>query len=137
MTMNTTHMTMTRIYDLADDHELVEKVQSATLTTTDFGIVPEVALYGSQEWWQAINDGRIPQHVIDGVICDVFTSGESNWPQFEIDCNGHKTVWTRFGNPQLYEIGQRVKLAYVVQRPKKSWTGDPFQKEVLSIDVET
>ena len=130
-------MAMKRIYALADDHELVAHVQRATLTTTEFGIIPDIALYGSKEWWQAIEDGRIPQHVIDGVISDVFTSGETNWPQFEIDCSGSKTVWTRFGDPQSYEIGQRVKLAYVVQRPKKSWTGDPNQKEVLSIDVET
>lgn len=129
-------MNMKRIYDLRDDHDLVAKVQSATLTTTDFGIIPEIALYGSQEWWQAIEDGRIPRHVIDGVITDVFTSGESNWPQFEIDCDGSRTVWTRFGDPQSYEIGKRVKLTYVVQKPKKSWTGDPYQKEVLSIDIE-
>jgi hypothetical protein len=129
-------MIMTRIYDLADDHELVEKVQSATLTTTDFGIVPEIVLYGSQEWWQAIEDGRIPRYEIDGVITDVFTSGESNWPQFEIESNGSKTIWTRFGDPRSYEIGARVKLTYVIQKPKRSWTGDPHQNEVLSIDVE-
>mgnify|MGYP003332744306 CR=1 FL=1 len=92
--MIVTTMNTMRIYDLADDHDLVSKVQRATLTTTDFGIIPEIALYGSQEWWQAIRDGRIPQHVIDGVISDVFTSGESNWPLFEIDCGGSKTVWT-------------------------------------------
>ena len=129
-------MTMTRVYDLAVDNELVAKVQRATLTTSDFGIIPEVALYGSPEWWQAIEDGRIPPHVIEGEVCDVFTSGESNWPQFEIDSNGQKTVWTRFGNADSYSIGQRVRLRYVVQKAKKSWTGDPYQKEVLSIDIE-
>jgi hypothetical protein len=128
---------MKRIYDLSNDHELVEKVQRATLTTTDFGIVPEIALYGSTEWWEAIEDGRIPKHAIDGVISDVFTSGDSNWPQFEIDCNGSKTVWTRCGDPLSYEVGQRVKLIYVVQKPRRSWTGDLYQKEVLSIDVES
>ena len=129
-------MVSTRLYDLANDHELIEKVQHATLTTQEFGLVPEVALYGSVEWWQAIEDGRIRLHRIEGVISDVFTSGESNWPQFEIDANGKKTVWTRFGNASEYHIGDRVRLAYVVQKPKKSWTGEPFQNEVLTIDVE-
>lgn len=129
-------VSMKRIYDLAEDHELIEKVQRATLTTPDFGIIPEIAIYGSHEWWQAIEDGRIPRHVIDGVISDVFTSGESNWPQFEVDSNGSKTVWTRFGDPRLYASGQRVRLVYVVQQPKRSWTGNPYQNEVLSIDVE-
>jgi len=63
------------------------------LTTIDFGFVPEIALYGSRQWWQAMEDGRIPLHQIEGVVSDVFTSGESNWPQFEIDSNGAK----RFG----------------------------------------
>lgn len=130
-------MAMTRIYDLAEDHELVARVQSATLNTTDFGIVPEVALYGSPAWWQAIDDGRIPKHVVEGVISDVFVSGESNWPQFEIDSHGTKSVWTRHGNPRLYEIGRHVKVTYVAQRPKKTWTGDTYQNEVLSIDAET
>jgi len=130
-------MTMTRIYDLARDHELVEKVQRATLTTSDFGLVPEIALYGSEAWWQAIEDGRIQRHVLDGVVCDVFTSGESNWPQIEIDCDGQKSIWTRFGDPEVYAIGQRIRITYVVQRPKKSWTGSLFQNEVLSIEVET
>ncbi|MCH7725028.1 MAG: hypothetical protein IH991_00905 [Planctomycetes bacterium] len=129
-------MSATRIYDLAEDHELIEKVQHATLTTTDFGLVPEVALYGSREWWRAIEDARIPLHTIEGVISDVFVSGESNWPQFEIDSNGHKTTWTRFGDSDAYQIGNRVRLTYVVQKPKKSWTGDPFQNEVLSIEIE-
>jgi hypothetical protein len=129
-------MARTRLYSLADDHELIEKVQKATLTTQEFGIVPEVALYGSTEWWQAIEDGRIPVHRIEGVISDVFTSGESNWPQFEIDSNGEKTIWTRFGNVGAYHIGDRVSLSYVVQKPKKSWTGQPFQNEVITIEVE-
>jgi len=136
--MNTTRteMVTTRLYDLAEDHELIAKVQHATLTTTDFGLVPEIALYGSREWWQAIEEERIPLHRIEGVISDVFTSGESNWPQFEIDSNGEKTIWTRFGDANAYHIGDQVRLTYVVQKPKKSWTGDPFQNEVISIDVE-
>lgn len=50
--------------------------------------------------------------------------------------NGEKTVWTRFGDHSLFEIGRRVKLEYVVQKPKKSWTGSPHQNEVLKISIE-
>lgn len=125
-----------KVYDLSDDDELVEKVQNATLNTTDFGLVPEIALYGSTEWWKAISHGRIKKHEIEGIITSVFSSGDSNWPQFEIDSNGKKTVWTRFGDHSLYEVGRRVRLEYVVQKPKKSWTGSPYQNEVLSISVE-
>ena len=124
------------VYDLSDDNELIAKVQNATLNTTDFGLVPEIALYGSTDWWEAISSGLIQKHEIDGVITRVFSSGDSNWPQFEVDANGEKSVWTRFGDQSLYEVGRRVKLEYVVQKPKKSWTGSPCQNEVLTISVE-
>ena len=47
MTTINKNMTMTRVYDLAVDNELVAKVQRATLTTSDFGIIPEVAFRDS------------------------------------------------------------------------------------------
>lgn len=125
-----------KVYDLSEDDELIEKVQNATLNTNDFGLVPEIALYGSEEWWEAISSGLIQTHLVEGVITDVFSSGDSNWPQFEIDDNGRKTVWTRFGNQNLYEVGRRAKIEYVQQKPKKSWAGSPYQNEVLRICVE-
>jgi|GEM_PF-3541050 len=125
-----------KVYDLSDDNKLIKEVQHATLNTTDYGLVPEVALYGSEDWWQAIEVGTIPKVVIKGVITDVFTSGDSNWPQFEIDANGEKTVWTRFGDCDFYEVGCNVELEYVVQKAKKAWIGSPYQNEVLKISIE-
>lgn len=49
----------TKIYDLAEDQELISKVQKATLDTQDYGLVPEVALFGSKEWWEAKKFRRI------------------------------------------------------------------------------
>lgn len=125
-----------KVYDLSNDDELIGKVQNATLNTTDFGLVPEIALYGSTEWWEAISNGMIQKHKIEGIITSVFSSGDSNWPQFEVESNDEKTVWTRFGDHSLYEVGRRVKLEYVVQKPKKTWTGSPYQNEVLTISIE-
>jgi hypothetical protein len=126
-----------KVYDLSDDDELVANVQDATLNTKDFGLIPEIALYGSMLWWEAISTGLIQKHLIEGVIARVFTSGDGIWPQFEIDDHGKKTVWTRFGDQSLYEVGRNVKLEYVVQKPKKSWTGSPYQNEVLKICIES
>ena len=124
-----------KAYDLSDDDELVAKVQNATLNTTDFGLVPEIALFGSKEWWDAISSGLIQKHEIEGEITRVFVSGASSWPLFEIDSDGDVTIWTRFGDHNLYVVGRRVKLEYVVQKPKKSWTGSPYQNEVLTISI--
>ena len=124
-----------KVYDLSDDDELVAKVQDATLNSKDFGLIPEVALYGSDEWWEAIASGAISTYHVEGVITDVFTSGDSHWPQFEVDDGKEKTVWTRFGNQELYTVGRQVKVEYVQQKPKKSWTGSSYQNEVLRISV--
>jgi hypothetical protein len=37
-------------YVLATDQEAISLVQRAMLTTKDFGVVPEVAMFGSDEW---------------------------------------------------------------------------------------
>ena len=49
------------IYDLSQDHRRVKRIQKATLETEDMGLLPEIALFGSNEWWNAIKDGRIPK----------------------------------------------------------------------------
>jgi len=125
-----------KIYDLAQDKELVSKVQQATMQTKDYGLVPEVALYGSKDWWEAIEKGVIQKHEIVGTISRVYMSGHNDWPEFEIDSDGEKSSWTRVGSDDFYEVGRRIKLVYVVQKAKKSWTGSPYQKEVISVHVQ-
>jgi hypothetical protein len=61
------------------------------------GLEPEVALYGSDDWWGAIADGRISKHEARGTITRLFVSGHGDWPELELDSNGTKTNWTRFG----------------------------------------
>lgn len=124
------------VYDLAQDKELVSKVQKATLETKDYGIVPEVALFGSKDWWDAIRNGTIPKHKIVGVISRVYLSGHNDWPEFEIDSDGEITRWTRVGADNFYKVGHKVTLEYVVQKAKKSWTGSPYQNEVISVYIQ-
>jgi hypothetical protein len=127
------HWIWLKAYDLNEDRETIGLVQKATLTTTDFGLVPDVALFGSPEWWQAIKDGRIATHTEEGTISRVYWSGHGDWPQFEITAQGRKTQWTRAGNHSLYEEGMDAKVVYVMQLARKHWLGDQRQKEVLRI----
>lgn len=122
-------------YDLAEDKETVDAVQRATLTTKEFGLVPEVALYGSDEWWAAIADGRIQKHTVRGIISRVFMSGHGDWPEFELDSGGVKTRWTRLGKPALYAVGSEAEVEYVLQKPRTKWS-DEEQKEVLRVLVK-
>ncbi len=128
-------MSWQKIYDLADNPKLIEQVQKATLETDDYGFVPEVALYGSQEWWNAIAEGRIEQQAIEGRISRVYMSGHNDWPEFELESCGERSCWTRFDYNTSYQVGRRIRIEYVWQKAKKAWVGSNTQKEVLRIFV--
>jgi hypothetical protein len=121
-----------KVYDLSDDEETIRLGQQAALNTEVFGLVPEVALFGSEEWWQAIEDGRIPRYEIHGVISRVFMSGHGDWPEFELEAGGEKSRWTRLAPDAPYRVGHEVRIEYVLQRSKKYW-GSREVKQVLRI----
>jgi hypothetical protein len=125
-----------KVYDLMEDTETIQLVQRATLNTKEFGLEPDVALYGSDEWWRAVSDGRIAKHSVNGIISHLYMSGHGDWPEFEVDSGGEKTRWTRVGDQSLYELGRKVKVEYVLQKRRTSALGMLEQKEVLRIFIE-
>jgi hypothetical protein len=134
-----------KIYDLREDTDHVIQVQKATLTTKEFGLVPEHGLFGSPEWWSAVADGRIPVHTLEGRISRVFLSGHNDWEEFEVESNGEHSSWNRvtsggrggsverFEKAALYEVGRPVRLKYVRQRFRQEIQGLSFSKCVLEI----
>lgn len=127
------------IYDLSQDHRRVKRIQKATLETEDMGLLPEIALFGSNEWWNAIKDGRIPKLELSGIISKVNDISRGAWPMCVIDANGEKTEWTRYGDDTLYKAGRGIRLEYVYQKWKPSKTnkslGDKV-KVVLKVMIE-
>jgi len=123
------------VYDLAEDAETIALVQRATLTTKDFGLVAEVALFGSDDWWAATKDGRIPRHDMEGTISCLFLSGHGDWPEFELDCDGNKTRWTRVGNQSLYAEGKQARVEYVMQKLRKDLLGQGEKRQILRVLV--
>jgi hypothetical protein len=124
-----------KIYDLKRDQERVRQIQKATLETKDFGLVPDPALFGSPEWWQAIKLEKTPVLTIKGVISKVFMSGHNDFPEFEIDDGKQKTQWERRGIEEAYTVGRGVLLKYVIQKFKRSVPGLNVSKNVLEIWV--
>lgn len=130
------------IYNLANDQEYIRKVQRATQNTTDYGLVPEHGLFGSDEWWNAIRTGKLPTTRVEGVISRVYMGSMNDWPEFEIDSNGRKTTWTRKVHRReddaLYVPGKSVRLDYVIQHAKKDLgnLGTTAQEVVLRIGIQ-
>ncbi len=118
-------------YDLASDSSTIRSIQKATQTTEGFGIEPDVALFGSEEWWQAIEAGVIPRVTREGVISRLYMTGHNDWPEFEIDCDGRKSSWTQEGIAEHYRVGRRVKIEYVVQRLRGGHGGTDVVLKIL------
>ena len=73
-------------------------------------------LVGSDVWWQAIEDGRIPTKHLEGVITRVFEERQGDWPRFDLSTPSGVTTWTREGDPAAYRPGQRARVCYLPQR---------------------
>ena len=110
---------LTSIYRLRDDAKRVRDIQKATLERPGYGIVPEPALLGSNEWWQAIEDGTLHVHSAEGTITSVLWGSMGDWPEFRMTvANGEVLQWTRVGDVTRYVEGLEVQVTYVVQRHK-------------------
>lgn len=48
-----------KVYDLAEDAPKIEAAQRATLQHPSLGLKPEPALFGSAEWWSAVESGDL------------------------------------------------------------------------------
>lgn len=130
------------IYDLRNDHKHIRDVQDATLHSSWAGLVPEHGLFGSEEWWTSINEGRIRLHVIRGRITRVYMSGHNDFPEFEVDDGKAKTKWVRVGTDSEYVDGRPVQIEYVQQRFKNEDKKlrkilGKYSECVLRISVET
>lgn len=126
-----------KIYDLKQDNRKIGLIQKATLETKDYGLVPKPALFGSADWWRAIENNVIPIHTIEGIISRVYMSGHNDYPEFEIDDGQKKTQWTREGKDEAYVVGRRIKLMYVFQKLKRGFGGKYPHEEVLEVWVNS
>ena len=111
---------MIKIYDLRDDTRTVKLIQHATLHTDHAGLRPDHGLLGSKEWWQAVDQGLIPQQTVEGIISRVYMSGHGDFPEFELHSEDiGKTNWERRGEEKYYVIGRGGRIVYVLQEFKQ------------------
>ena len=107
------------VYDLRLDEKYVRDVQNATLNRPGYGLDPDPALFGTVEWWQALEDGQIPSKTQEGVIAEVRWASMGDWPvwRFAAD-DGSETTWTREGDHTRYVEGLRARIRVATVRWK-------------------
>jgi hypothetical protein len=112
-----------KVYDLRDAVDYVARIQEVTRTTKDFGLEPEPYLFGSDEWWRAVERGEIPIHRVKGIIETPRWGSMGDWPMVRIrHDDGNVSEWTREGDVAQYSRGRPIKLEYVLQRHRKEST---------------
>lgn len=114
-------MSLKQIYNLKNDSRRIKMVQEASLDKDSrSGLkIENGLLFGTKEWFSAIENDIIPKHVINGIISRVYMSDHNDFPEFEIESNEGKTTWMREGIDEEYKVGKRIELIYVEQKFKR------------------
>jgi hypothetical protein len=110
-----------KVYNLRNDDIKIRITQEASLSkNTMIGLKIENGfLYGSNEWFCAINNRIIKKNIITGYISRKYISGHNDYPEFEVtEINGTKTIWEIKGNDTFYIEGRKIKILYVPQKFK-------------------
>jgi hypothetical protein len=130
------------VYDIRADEARVLAIQEATLTRPDFGLQPEPALFGTDEWWDAVADGRVETHTAEGVVADVAWAGMGDWPGWTFrDAEGNESQWTREGDHTRYVVGLAARITYAVVswKPNSNFVGagqSPWHNMLIRVDLE-
>jgi len=101
------------VYDLREDRERVEQIQQASLNQPGYGRDPKPALFGTDEWWQAVADGQIPSRVEEGVVANVRWGSMGDWPEWTSMTTMVERTWTRQGDHTRYVDGLRARIQVV------------------------
>ena len=130
---------MDLVYSLRTDAVKIRQIQEASLHRVDAGLVQDPALFGSDAWWNAIDNGVLETHPLQGKVTAVYWGSMRDWPMFSLrGPEDEETSWTREGDISKYLPGLRCELSYVLQAPKKQHFPDRIEhhKIVLEIRLE-
>ncbi|MGE0489964.1 MAG: hypothetical protein AB7S38_12230 [Vulcanimicrobiota bacterium] len=102
---------MEKVFDIREAPSYISRFQQDSLKALRF--VPD-PLIGSQEWWQAIDDGMIERVVMQGWITSVTWGAMGDTPEFEItDESGRSRRCHRYGDHTRYVKGLAARVTWL------------------------
>ncbi|GAA5014895.1 hypothetical protein GCM10023317_53870 [Actinopolymorpha pittospori] len=131
------------VYDLRRDRQRIDAVQEATLHRPGYGLDPNPAVLGTDEWWRAVADGRIPSRVDEGVVGHVRWGSMGDWPEWTLRRDdGQERTWTREGDHTRYVDGLRARIRVITVRWKPDSPSvlqlgqDPEHDMLIAVELE-
>ena len=125
------------IYNLKEDLTIIDLIQEASLDNSSrSGLkIKNGLLFGTREWFNAIESGIIKKNVVTGLISKVYMTGHNDYPQFDIINENGKSEWSRYGQDDEYIVGRKIKLYYVEQELKWGVFNQMISKCIVQIQV--
>lgn len=143
---------MKRVYVLSE--ELKTKPEQITLTQAltldelrpNMGLQGTNGLFGSQKWWDSIEQGKMPLQFISGIIKRAYVAGQdpspyNNTVDLILDDGSIKSTGIYVNNKQdtkIFKIGHKVNIVYVFDELKpgaKKCFGEKYLDIVLEMAV--
>jgi len=113
-------MEWVKVYDLANDQDYIERVQQTISRTEGSGLERNRPLFGSPEWWSAVESGELESHWVTGLIKRPLWTSMNDFPEVEIEEeSGRVSVWTRRGDVTQYSLGRAIRIRWVTEKRKK------------------
>jgi len=101
------------IYELRAHRKHVQRVQEESAKNPSYGLSTTPYLFGSKEWWAAIDAGSIERRRLEGTITDAQPTSMADVPDFQmLTQDGYELTGTRHGDPTRYVKGLRLRLEY-------------------------
>ncbi|MFM7021514.1 MAG: hypothetical protein ACKOXB_00940 [Flavobacteriales bacterium] len=112
---------MKTVYNLKDDSRRIKLIQETSLDSKSiygYKIIDNL-LFGSKDWFKAIEIGKISTYNVQGIISKLIEAGHNDYPEFELENGDGKFLWTRYGNSKLYVVGKKVEVIFIEQKFKR------------------
>ena len=122
------------VYQLKEDLKVnvdrLEKAQALTLNPNKplMGLKGSCGLFGSNEWWESIEDGIIPISVIEGIVLEAYVAGKNRNIKslndmieisLEDGSTSHNGIYTNDkSNVRFFVPGARVFIVYALDELK-------------------
>ena len=114
--------------ELRTDPERIVRTQALTLNPSrpKMGLKGSHGLFGSNEWWQSIEDGSMPLLYLSGVVREIYQAGQdglgkNNTIDIVLENGSVETVGIYVNNESdtdLFCVDRRVEVVYALDELK-------------------